>query len=1395
MYSTLQLSSPSLWLLMGLIPMMACSGEKVLTNTTNSPPTITIMSHGDGFEVQEGYSEAFRASVADEDNGYEDLEVAWYVGDELVCDWTTASAAGESFCDVVFDIEDTSIVAQVRDNRDGAARAELSCTVLATEVPEVEIEAPVTNGRFYSDQLITFRAVASDAEDDVRDLSTSWSSNLDGDLGIDGNPDSNGMVEDAATLQQGDHFVEVTVTDTTGKSSTDSVTITVQGPNNVPTCSIESPLTGDVSILGASVVFEGLATDLDIPSTDLSFEWTSDKDGLLGTGAINSDGEISFAYQNLTVNTHTISLIVEDEVGAACSDTILLTVDTPPTIVVQSPTTGDVVTVGQSQVFSATVSDNEDPASALTVEWMDNVDGLIYTGSPDSTGLLEFFDTLSAGNHNLTVTVRDTSGLTATASRSFLVNTEPVVDSLSLQPSIPYVSDTLTATAAFSDAEGHPVTAVYTWYQNSVLTSYTGTTLTSGTAAKHEVWTVRVTPNDGYMDGSFAEASVTILNSVPQISSVSVSPSLPLGNDVLTCSVVATDADGETLTESFAWENVTTGQFLGNGQTLDLGSQTLVGNDEVRCTVTVVDGDSANDTSSTSVIVQNTPPQVSNVAISPQNPLNDQTVSCSATVVDPENDPVTTTFEWQDATGNVLGVGSSLDLSQTGIMPSEVLECIVSSVDTSNALGTGQTMVTVANRSPVLTQSAISPSTAYNDSILTCSAVLTDLDGQSTSLAYTWQDSVGTTLTNTNTLDLTTLTGVQPSDVFTCIVTGNDGVVTVNDTVTTTLDNRLPTVGNISISPNPASIGDILVCSASTATDPDGGSVNLNYEWALGGVVVGTGTTLSTTLSRGDVVSCTVTPDDANGAQWGQGPAISTSITIGNTPPQITSLTLSPNTVDVTTPVVASALTTDLDGDAVTVSYVWTVSGQIVQGVSGDTLDGTHFVRGDSISVEAIPNDGFDDGASVIASIAQPVQNTAPTTPIVAITPSGAVEGDGLICDISTVSTDPDGDSIVYNITWTAQGSAYTGSVLTTNFAGDTIPSGATLQGEVWECTAAAFDGLVLSGTSTDSVTIQSPFNGTGNWSTSTITNPNPSVYLTGLMDIDNYRVLTYGGQSYYQLLGELHSFDLATEVWSTISPTGVYPAALMASAGAFDTATSQFFLFGGQSYYTLLDEMYVLDTTLGAENWDMWTGTTAPEPRRGHSMVFDDLNNDLYVFGGEGYYGLYDDTWMLDLDVATSTTASWVSLSPTGLAPTRMGMAAALDPDYGVVYAFGGQEYYALAETVACYDILNQSWSDATLIGDTLPPMTEASVSWNSRFNGFLVVGGQQYYQLNPSIYAVIPTGSCTAEVTEVSLTSGTNTPFKGGLLLDVPVDQSMISFGGESYYQLSDWLSVFSL
>jgi len=46
-----------------------------------------------------------------------------------------------------------------------------------------------------------------------------------------------------------------------------------------------------------------------------------------------------------------------------------------------------------------------------------------------------------------------------------------------------------------------------------------------------EMWTVRVTPNDGYVDGTYTEESIIVTNSETMISTVVISPNTSIYND------------------------------------------------------------------------------------------------------------------------------------------------------------------------------------------------------------------------------------------------------------------------------------------------------------------------------------------------------------------------------------------------------------------------------------------------------------------------------------------------------------------------------------------------------------------------------------------------------------------------------------------------------------------------------------------------------------------------------------------------------------------------------------------------------------------------------------------------------------------------------------------------
>ena len=132
--------------------LIGCTSEQ-MTKTINDAPAVAITSHSDGFEVFEGETLSFRAQASDTNNGTQAISVAWYLGQELVCDWATPLVAGDSFCDITF-AETNTVVVEVRDEEGAAGRDEIAGNITANAAPEIEVLSPTEIERYYSDQLI-----------------------------------------------------------------------------------------------------------------------------------------------------------------------------------------------------------------------------------------------------------------------------------------------------------------------------------------------------------------------------------------------------------------------------------------------------------------------------------------------------------------------------------------------------------------------------------------------------------------------------------------------------------------------------------------------------------------------------------------------------------------------------------------------------------------------------------------------------------------------------------------------------------------------------------------------------------------------------------------------------------------------------------------------------------------------------------------------------------------------------------------------------------------------------------------------------------------------------------------------------------------------------------------
>ncbi|MEC8425744.1 MAG: hypothetical protein VX000_18295, partial [Myxococcota bacterium] len=314
----------------------------------------------------------------------------------------------------------------------------------------------------------------------------------------------------------------------------------------------------------------------------------------------------------------------------------------------------------------------------------------------------------------------------------------------------------------------------------------------------------------------------------------------------------------------------------------------------------------------------------------------------------------------------------------------------------------------------------------------------------------------------------------------------------------------------VALSPSSgATRSDTLECTATTA-DEDGDSVVVSYSWTVDGVAeTASGTTatasrLAGVFQKDQLVTCTATADDAKG---GTASAVA-STTIGNTPPTVSTPSLTPAIAYTNDTITANVTTSDDDGDSVGLSYDWMVDGVSVQTGSDNTLDGTTwFDKGQDVRVTVTADDG--DDTTDAASPTRTVANTPPAAPVVAIDPADPVEGEDLYCAVTTASTDADGDTVTYRMGWTVDAVAYS-SALTTTWADDTADGLDTRAGEVWECTATPTDGDDDGGTASDAVRVEADTCEVGgSWSSST---------LVGGRETQGYRVYDINGDGHDDL-------------------------------------------------------------------------------------------------------------------------------------------------------------------------------------------------------------------------------------------------------------------------------------
>jgi PKD repeat protein len=117
----------------------------------------------------------------------------------------------------------------------------------------------------------------------------------------------------------GEYDVNVTVTDDTGLTATDTVTVTVtvEAPNATPP-SVTASVTNATVEINQTVTFEATASDPD--GTVQTIEWDFDSDGV-----VDANGStVSTSFQS--AGEYDVNVTVTDDAGLTATDTVSLTV-------------------------------------------------------------------------------------------------------------------------------------------------------------------------------------------------------------------------------------------------------------------------------------------------------------------------------------------------------------------------------------------------------------------------------------------------------------------------------------------------------------------------------------------------------------------------------------------------------------------------------------------------------------------------------------------------------------------------------------------------------------------------------------------------------------------------------------------------------------------------------------------------------------------------------------------------------------------------------------------------------------------------------------------------------------------------------------------------------------
>jgi hypothetical protein len=195
----------------------------------------------------------------------------------------------------------------------------------------------------------------------------------------------------------------------------------------------------------------------------------------------------------------------------------------------------------------------------------------------------------------------------------------------------------------------------------------------------------------------------------------------------------------------------------------------------------------------------------------------------------------------------------------------------------------------------------------------------------------------------------------------------------------------------------------------------------------------------------------------------------------------------------------------------------------------------------------------------------------------------------------------------------------------------------------------------------------------------------------------------------------------VAQQGWLQLEPSGELPSPRRDHSLVWDDTDEQVYLFGGRSADTPLNDLWALNVDDPAWSQVRPDGLL-PAARFGHNAVFDPQGGRMLIFGGQAGDAFLNDLWAF-----TSQDNTWAEITPAGPAPApRQGAGAALDTEGGRLYVTHGLTTDGYLDDTWALDLTAGVWEELSPPSGRPSKRCFVRAAWDPPSGRLLLFGGE---------------------------------------------------------------------